>query len=165
MIASCPQCHARYRLAAEQVSPSGARLRCTRCDNVFRVVTREDPPQSSPDASVRAKPEPVSSSSPTTRAVVVEADREVAKKIGAYLERSNISPSFVADGGDALLRILRSPPELVVIGGQLRGLPSRALVEIVRRSPQLAALKLVRVASTNALVSASLSRSSQWYGT
>jgi len=37
MIAACPKCHARYRVAPEQLGADGARLRCSQCSAVFRV--------------------------------------------------------------------------------------------------------------------------------
>ena len=40
MIAGCPKCSARYRIDAGKLGPDGARLRCTQCEAVFRVVAR-----------------------------------------------------------------------------------------------------------------------------
>jgi predicted Zn finger-like uncharacterized protein len=37
MIAACPQCAARYRIDVAKLRPEGARLRCSRCETVFRV--------------------------------------------------------------------------------------------------------------------------------
>jgi len=41
MIAACPKCSARYRIAKERVRPEGVRLRCSRCEAVFRVRSPE----------------------------------------------------------------------------------------------------------------------------
>lgn len=53
MIAACPKCSARYRIERERVPVEGVRLRCSRCEAVFRVRA---PGESA--ASARA-PEPV----------------------------------------------------------------------------------------------------------
>jgi predicted Zn finger-like uncharacterized protein len=45
MIVQCPNCQAKFKLPDDKVGPSGARLRCSKCRNVFRV----DPPQPSDD--------------------------------------------------------------------------------------------------------------------
>src|SRR5262245_24391923 len=37
MIAACPHCGARYRIERERVPAQGARLRCSRCEAIFRV--------------------------------------------------------------------------------------------------------------------------------
>jgi predicted Zn finger-like uncharacterized protein len=51
MIAACPHCGARYRIERERLSPQGARLRCARCEAVFRVS-----PPSAPAAEEAAAP-------------------------------------------------------------------------------------------------------------
>ena len=43
MIASCPNCRTRYRLDADRIR-GGVRLRCRRCDTVFRVRPPADAP-------------------------------------------------------------------------------------------------------------------------
>ena len=37
MIAACPKCSARYRIDREKLGDGGVRLRCSRCESVFRV--------------------------------------------------------------------------------------------------------------------------------
>ena len=37
MIAACPKCSARYRIEKGKLGPEGARLKCSRCEAVFRV--------------------------------------------------------------------------------------------------------------------------------
>src|SRR5262245_34965171 len=37
MIAACPHCGARYRIERERLPAQGARLRCSRCEAIFRV--------------------------------------------------------------------------------------------------------------------------------
>ena len=37
MIAACPQCQTRFRLAREKLGPQGARIRCSQCQTVVRV--------------------------------------------------------------------------------------------------------------------------------
>ena len=37
MIAACPKCGARYRIERGRLRRDGTRLRCSRCEAVFRV--------------------------------------------------------------------------------------------------------------------------------
>ena len=37
MIAACPKCAARYRIERERLEAGAVRLRCARCEAVFRV--------------------------------------------------------------------------------------------------------------------------------
>lgn len=64
MIAACPKCAARYRVDVSRIGPNGARLKCAKCQALFRVVAPAAPmPEPSdrsggPSAQVQ---EPVSS--------------------------------------------------------------------------------------------------------
>jgi predicted Zn finger-like uncharacterized protein len=55
MIAACPKCSARYRIEKGRLRPEGARLRCSRCQAVFRVRPPET--ESAPLSPV-PQPEP-----------------------------------------------------------------------------------------------------------
>jgi len=39
MIAACPKCTARYRVDESRIGPEGAKLKCSRCEGQFRVLT------------------------------------------------------------------------------------------------------------------------------
>ena len=129
MIARCPQCQTRFRVAPEKVGPQGVRLRCSRCETVFHV--------------------PASSSAPAgdrVRALVAESDADTAKRVVEFLSRWDIAAETVQDGGAALLAIHRKRPELAILGGHLAGVAAPAVAEIVRRTPALNTVRLIRVA-------------------
>jgi len=63
VIAACPQCSTRYRLAREKIGPQGARIRCSKCQTIFRVQSPEGAPPTPPEArsspiSPEARPAP-----------------------------------------------------------------------------------------------------------
>ena len=70
MIVACPQCAARYRIDPSRVGPEGARLRCAKCESVFRVGTHPTAPAADAVAAEAARPEP---SAPETRKVETSA--------------------------------------------------------------------------------------------
>ena len=135
MIARCPECQTRYRIAREKIGSSGARLRCKKCQTVFRVEAPADAP-AAPPADVASQP----------RAIVAEQDPATAKQIAEYLEQHHISPRILTSGDEALLQLFRDPPDLAVLGGHLPGLSASAIAEVVRRSGSLPRLRLIRVA-------------------
>jgi predicted Zn finger-like uncharacterized protein len=170
VVARCPQCQTRFRLAPDKVGPSGARIRCSRCQTIFRVAA---PTSTSADAPVAVEPEPISepvapapapapraapapppepppapapAPRPRVRVLVAESDAESAKKITEVLNRWNLAAEVVHDGGEALLWLHRNQPPAAVLGGHLRGLASPALAEIVKRTSELRATKLIRIA-------------------
>lgn len=154
MITCCPECRTRYRIAREKIGPQGARIRCTRCQLVFRVA----PPARATDAALPAEATVVASAAqsrapaepptptPVARAIVAEADAEVAKRIREFLGTWRIDTDVVHDGGEALLRIFRKLPDLVILGGHLPGLGALAVAEIIRRSADTQEVAMIRVA-------------------
>ncbi len=65
MIAACPKCQAKYRVDAERLSPEGARLRCAKCEAVFRVRAPDAPQAAAPVAPAAvAPPQPQSQPQP-----------------------------------------------------------------------------------------------------
>jgi predicted Zn finger-like uncharacterized protein len=135
VIACCPECQTRYRIAREKIGSSGARLRCKKCQTVFRVEAPAEAP-AAPPADVASRP----------RAIVAEQDPVTAKQIAEYLEQRHISPRILTSGAEALLQLFRDPPDLAVLGGHLPGLSASAIAEVVRRSGSLPRLRLIRVA-------------------
>jgi predicted Zn finger-like uncharacterized protein len=134
LITACPNCGTRYRIAPEKVGPNGARLRCKKCENVFRV----EPPR-----EVEPEPQAAAERAPLARALVAEPDADLAKKISFFLARWRIESDVVHDGEAALLRLFRDAPKLAVLGAGLPGVSAPAVCEIARRA-KLAGVALVR---------------------
>ncbi len=45
MIVRCPECSTGFKLPKDRVGPKGAKVRCTKCDHVFRVRITNDEPE------------------------------------------------------------------------------------------------------------------------
>ena len=52
MIITCPECLAKYRLEESLISTEGNRVRCSRCQHIFRVQKSESLEQPSPTIEV-----------------------------------------------------------------------------------------------------------------
>jgi len=88
-----------------------------------------------------AKPLP-----PLAVAIIAEPDPDLAKRVADFLSRRRIASEIVEDGGEALLQMVRCPPQLVVLGAGLPSLSAPKVAEIAKRSGELAGVKLVHVA-------------------
>lgn len=155
MIAACPQCQTRFRLAREKLGPQGARIRCSQCQTVFRVQAPDaagplTPAEARPSPVVAppppAPPAPPKPQPPLAHALIAEPDPELAKGVAELCARWRISSEIVGDGADALLAIFRSPPRIALLGAGLSSLSAEKLCEIVRRAGLPEAPKLVQVA-------------------
>jgi len=175
VIASCPQCQTRYRLAREKIGPQGARIRCSQCQTIFRV---QAPPEGSPPTPPEAKPSPVAAAPakpaavpaakvtppapaapppappkpkplpPLARALIAERDSDAAKAVVELFAAWRIESDVVDDGAEALVHLFRQPPALAVLGEGLPSLPGSRIAEIAQRASDLAAVKLIRVAGS-----------------
>jgi predicted Zn finger-like uncharacterized protein len=142
LIARCPQCQTRYRIAREKIGSQGARIRCSGCQTIFRV---QAPPEE-PTPAGNPTPAPAAVLPPLARALVAETDAALAKGIAELLVARRIAADVVESGSQALLRIYRHRPDLVVLGGHLPGIGAPAIAELLRRTAELRDLPTIRVA-------------------
>jgi predicted Zn finger-like uncharacterized protein len=183
VIAACPQCSTRYRLAREKIGAQGARIRCSKCQTIFRVQSPEGapptPPESRPSpiapeappappaprteapAAPKVTPRPPAPAAPPppppavkplpplARALVAELDGDNAKSVTELLAQWRIEAEVVDDGAEALVRMFRKPPALAILGADLPSLPGSRIAEIAQRASELAAVKLVRIATAS----------------
>lgn len=129
MIRTCPGCRTRYRIDTGRVPPDGARLRCRRCERVFRVPP--PPPDGQPACVVLALSDP---------------DR--AKRCRERLESAGLEVAAADDGVVALLLVQRRLPQAAVVDLELSGLE---ICELVKRNEVLCAIPLLLVARADAL--------------
>jgi predicted Zn finger-like uncharacterized protein len=145
MIARCPECQTRYRIEREKVGPQGARIRCSKCTTIFRVAApaQEAARRGDEDSATPAVTAP---RPPLGTALVAESDPEIAKVLRVFLERWRLLVAVVHDGAEALLRVHRTRPDLVILGGHLPRVSAPVLCEVLRRTGELRSTPIVRVA-------------------
>ncbi len=114
MVVQCSNCQTRFRVAPEKVSPKGARMRCSKCKTIFNVPPAEERP--TPAQGVQR-----------ATGLVAEADPDVAKKIMSLLLSWGIPSVAVHDGCEALLKLHRERPALVILGGHLPSVSAPAM--------------------------------------
>jgi predicted Zn finger-like uncharacterized protein len=141
MIAGCPKCGARYRIAASRLRAEGVRLRCSRCEAVFRVTP---PPGAAPSERPEARqprPEPQ-----RQKLVLVAApDVETGKATAAALAEWGLEPILVHDGVEAVLTIQRSLPRAVVLDAALPKMFGFQICELLKRNESLRPIHVVLV--------------------
>ena len=164
MIAACPHCGARYRIERERLSPQGARLRCARCEAVFRVSLPAEPGPA-PEASevhragrgfaqtslaerLAAAPAPrpaPAPSEPRPLVLVADPDVEAGKAVASAVAGWGLEPLLVHDGVEAILTIQRTLPRLVVLEASLPKMFGFQVCELMKRNEQLRAIPVVLV--------------------
>ena len=92
MIAACPKCSTRYRVENERLTADGVRLRCTRCQAVFRVRA---PGAVAPlaEPQVEAQPTPMPQPPDRSRLVLVaDSDADGGKVTAGALAGWGLHP-------------------------------------------------------------------------
>ncbi len=175
MIAACPMCAARYRIDPGRLRPEGARLRCSRCEAVFRVVPPRgepalpEPTRSAPAAApAPALPEPARSVAAPPPApapeplrpaqapaaedarrerlvLVADPDPDSGKRTAGALSDWGLEPLLVHDGVEAILAIQRSLPRAVVLDAALPKMFGFQVCELVKRNESLRGIRVVLV--------------------
>jgi predicted Zn finger-like uncharacterized protein len=115
MIAACPGCSARYRIEPDRLRPEGVRLRCSRCEAVFRVsqppVAAEtaggSPPASTPPVPM---PRPEASGEPAASLPRPEAPGESAASLPRPESPGEPAPSLPPPMSRPAPPALSSPP-------------------------------------------------------
>jgi predicted Zn finger-like uncharacterized protein len=172
MIAGCPKCGARYRVEREKLAAGGVRLRCAKCDSVFRVRAPEgeteandrtqihlDAPPPAPAPAPRAAPAPVAMPAPAPVAVAPVAppspsgelvliaipEADIAKQLAGALEARGLRTIVTHDGVDAVLELQRQLPRAAIVAAHLPKMFGFQVCELVKRNESLRATWIVLV--------------------
>ena len=157
MIAACPKCGARYRIERGKLRAEGTRLRCSRCEAVFRVSPPQQAEREPRDAIPVAifDPERVRSSAGAAAGeadaererlvLVADAEVEAGKQIASALVDAGLQPVLVHDGVEAILTIQRTLPRAVVLDAGLPKMFGFQVCELVKRNESLRQIRVVLV--------------------
>ncbi|HKA13733.1 MAG TPA: zinc-ribbon domain-containing protein [Myxococcota bacterium] len=169
MIAACPNCAARYRIDPAKLRPEGARLRCSRCETVFRVQPDAEaaappaavtaaaapraaapaaPPRAVPLArplAPRGAPAPQPAGDPQKRVLIAHPEVEAGKAVADAVASWGLVPLLVHDGVEAMLQIQRTLPRVVVLDAALPKMFGFQICEIMKRNEQLRAIPVLLV--------------------
>jgi len=129
MIARCPACPARFRLDRQRLGGKRVTLRCSRCQQVFKIEVAAN--VASAAASV----------------LVAHSDEALCLMIGEILARDDFSFHICHNGQEALRSLEAAPPQVALIDVALPGLFAFELVERVRSRPELKEVKILLLSS------------------
>lgn len=163
MIVACPKCQARYRVEAERLGPEGMRLRCSKCEAVFRVTppaaVAPPAPAPLPAAAPVAPPAAATASSAAEQApppspeqrqrlvLLADPDVQAGKAIAHTLEQWGLEPLLVHDGVEAMMTIQRRLPRAVVLDAGLPKMFGFQICEFMKRNESLRGIHVVLIGS------------------
>lgn len=161
MIAACPKCGARYRVERERLEAGGVRLRCARCQAVFRVrppeprtkvvapVATERPTVTPPSRDVSITPDEIAGETPASEpgplVLIAMPDAALAGATAETLAAEGFSVHCVADGVEAMLEVQRKLPRVLVLAADLPKMFGFQVCEVVKRNESLRGIWVVLV--------------------
>jgi predicted Zn finger-like uncharacterized protein len=164
MIAACPKCGARYRIDDGRLPEKGARLRCARCEAVFRVSPpkRDSAPELAspepaqvPQARTEGPQRAAGERSPTEAeprserpgplVLVADPEPEGGRATVRAIESWGLGTRLVHDGVEAILTIQREMPKAVVLDAALPKMFGFQVCELMKRNESLRHIHVVLV--------------------
>jgi len=170
MIAGCPACAARYRIDTAKLRPEGARLRCARCETVFRVrppdaaagagatpsrapagpAAAPAPRAAQPAARVTrtsspATPAPAATGDPEKLVLIAHPEPDAGKQLADAVAGWGLRALLVHDGVEAILHIQRALPRIVVLDAALPKMYGFQVCELMKRNEQLREIPVVLI--------------------
>jgi predicted Zn finger-like uncharacterized protein len=163
MIAACPKCGARYRIDPARLRADGVRLRCSKCEAVFRITpppaqvetAAEERPPAPVRQAVASATAPASAAEPRSeearRDLVLVADGEVeaGKALVNTLAGWGLEPVLVHDGVEAILSIQRILPRVVILDAGLPRMFGFQVCELMKRNESLRSIHVVLVGAVH----------------
>jgi predicted Zn finger-like uncharacterized protein len=148
MIAACPKCGARYRIDPARLRAEGVRLRCSKCEAVFRIMPPVQERRPAPVQQPVASPETAAPRSKEERrrlVLVADAEVEAGKLLVNTLAGWGLEPVLVHDGVEALLTIQRILPRVVILDAGLPRMFGFQICELMKRNESLRSIRVVLV--------------------
>lgn len=144
MIAACPKCTARYRVDESRIGKRGAKLKCSRCEALFRVLAPLQPTAASQQAALQVgMPSPSQSAIDETTldrdrlVIVADPNVDAGKATVNQLSLWGLTPILVHDGVEAMLTIQRMLPRAVVLDAALPKMYGFQVCEVIKRNESL----------------------------
>ncbi|MFO8058903.1 MAG: zinc-ribbon domain-containing protein [bacterium] len=158
----CPSCKTRYKVDENKIGDQGLRLRCQKCNTVFRVkkpaaaqpaparqaVPQQPqqpappPPQAQQPAPAAAKPLAVGPYQPSTKPlgtiVVGDADQKYLKHVARLVLQAGFTV-YLAENGEKAMELIRSKlPQVAILDVALPGMFGFDIAEKTKQDPALA---------------------------
>jgi predicted Zn finger-like uncharacterized protein len=153
MIAGCPKCGARYRVEREKLGASGVRLRCAKCETVFRVRAPEsDAAQERTQLQLEPPPAPAAKAA-AEKNVAPSAPTPAATAAPSAPPAPRAEPERTATSGDLVLVAI---PEGEIAKQLASALAERGVRTVVAHDGVEAVLELQRRLPKAAVIAAHL---------
>ena len=150
MLIVCPGCKTKFSFDEQKVGVEGVKLRCSKCQAIFRVIRKVAVPPPRPDVREAAPAMPASAAthdSPRLKVVVANESAAFCGAVSRVLSSEPFDVHCFYDGKAAFAAIEQIKPDVVLLDVALPSLYGFEICEAVRRNPVISSTKLILLAS------------------
>lgn len=141
MLIGCPGCKANYVFEDAKITAQGVKLRCYRCQTVFRVVRKRVTPASGVVPVVGERYGKIIS------LVVAHESPAFCEAVQRVVANESFLVYDSNDGGEAMAIIERVKPDVVLLDVALPTMYGFEICEAMRKDPRLAQTKIILLAA------------------
>lgn len=138
---SCPNCKTRFNLDETRIGDQGVKLRCSRCQIVFKVVKRVAP------ASSGGQPARQAAGLPRIKVFVANESQPFCAAVRKLLSTEPFDVTGFNDGKSVMVAIEADKPAVVLLDVALPSMYGFEVCAAVRNNPDLSQVKLILIAS------------------
>lgn len=142
MLIVCPGCKTKFSFDEKKVGADGIKLRCSRCNAIFRVVRKSPEPVVAPPSGV-----PSHSRLPRIKVVVANESAAFCKAVSKVLANESFDVYTYYDGREAFNAILQLKPDVILLDVALPSMYGFEICDAIRKSPDISSIKAILIAS------------------
>jgi len=142
MLIVCPGCKTKFSFDEKKVGADGIKLRCSRCNAIFRVVRKSPEPVVAPPSGA-----PSQTRLPRIKVVVANESAAFCKAVSKVLANESFDVYTYYDGREAFNAILQLKPEVILLDVALPSMYGFEICDAIRKNPDIASTKAILIAS------------------
>ena len=132
MVVICPKCKIRLKINDEKIKPEGSRFKCPKCSTVLLVK----------------KPLPAQKKAPdNTKVLIAHSNPHVVNDIQTLLSKNGYQGVTASDGIDAMVKIIKELPFLVIIEVSLPKIYGFEVCKRLKARPETKDTKFILISS------------------
>jgi len=141
MLIVCPGCRTKFSFDEKKVRADGIKLRCSRCNAIFRVVRKSPEPVAPPSGGTAR------SLLPRIKVVVANESTAFCKAVTNVLANESFDVYSYNDGREAFNAILQLKPDVILLDVALPSMYGFEICDAIRKNPEIASVKAILIAS------------------
>jgi predicted Zn finger-like uncharacterized protein len=142
MLIVCPGCKTKFSFDEQKVGTDGIKLRCSKCNAIFRVVRKSPRPVAATQSAVSSAFQP-----PRIKVVVANESLAFCKAVKSVLANEPFDVFTYNDGKEAFDAIMELKPDVILLDVALPSMYGFEVCDAIKKNPAISSVKAILIAS------------------